>query len=98
MQVIIDGQRSKIIKIIQEIQDYLLLVWRQWCMKYFKRFICNSRLAALVCCVVSLGSGYALCATTAPVVTVLPVFKEGSVTPTRMTQDSLNRPHRRYVP
>jgi hypothetical protein len=76
-------------QIIPEKQGYRLLVWRQWFMKYLKKLIFPIRLAVLYCCIVSLWSGYAFSATTAPVVTVLPVFKEGSVTPTRMTQDSL---------
>jgi len=58
-------------------------------MGHVNRFAFIAGLAALVCCGVSLFSGYAFSATTAPVVTALPVFKEGAVTPTRMTQDSL---------
>lgn len=58
-------------------------------MKHVKKLIVPRGLAALFCCVVLLCSGYAFSATTAPVVTVLPVIKEGSVTPTRMAQDSL---------
>jgi hypothetical protein len=43
-------------------------------------------LAASFCCVVSLFDGVASGATTAPVVTSLPVIKEGAVTPTRIAQ------------
>lgn len=45
-------------------------------------------LAASFCCIASLFGGVAFSATTVPVVTVLPVIRDGSVTPTRMAQDA----------
>jgi uncharacterized repeat protein (TIGR02543 family) len=57
-------------------------------MKHLNKLRISMRLATLFCCTVSLFGGVAYGATTAPVVTVLPVIREGAVTPTRITQNS----------
>ena len=54
-------------------------------MKHWSRFILSISLATVFCCVASPFGGVAFCASP-PVVTVLPVIKEGSVTPTRIAQ------------
>lgn len=56
-------------------------------MKHWNKFKRTIGLAASFCCVVSLFGGAALGASSPPVVTVLPVIKEGTVTPNRMAQD-----------
>jgi hypothetical protein len=57
-------------------------------MKHWEKLKLTMSLAALFCCAVLLFGGVAFSATTAPVVTVLPVIKEGSITPTRIAQQS----------
>jgi fibronectin type III domain protein/List-Bact-rpt repeat protein len=58
-------------------------------MKQWNKFILTLSVMALFCCVVSPFGGIAFGAQTAPVVTVLPVFKEGAVTPTRLASDGV---------
>lgn len=55
-------------------------------MKYCNKSVRTMGKMALICCLMSLFSGAAFCATTVPDVTVLPVISEGSVTPARMAQ------------
>ncbi len=58
-------------------------------MKHWNKFICIVSLATSFCCIGSLFGGVAFGASTPPIVTVLPVFKEGAVTPTRLAEDGL---------
>ena len=55
-------------------------------MKHWEKLRLTMSLAAFFCCAVLSFGGAAFSATTPPVVTVLPVIKEGSVTPTRVAQ------------
>ena len=56
-------------------------------MKQWNKFILTLSVLASFCCGVSPFDGIAFGAQSAPVVTVLPVFKEGAVTPTRLASD-----------
>lgn len=57
-------------------------------MKPWNRVLLTTSLVASFCCAVLLFGGMAMAATTAPTVSVLPVIKEGAVTPTRIAQDA----------
>jgi len=57
-------------------------------MKHCDKLISTMVLAAFFCCIAPLFGGAAFSATTAPVISVLPVVKEGTVTPTRLAQRS----------
>ncbi|MDA8414859.1 MAG: hypothetical protein M0023_13850 [Desulfobacteraceae bacterium] len=58
-------------------------------MKYVNKFLFAISLSTLFYCGLSPFDGVAFSAATIPVVTTLPVIKEGAVTPTRIAQDSL---------
>jgi hypothetical protein len=58
-------------------------------MKHLNKLIFTISLAALFYCASSPFGGVAFSAATTPVITALPVFKQGAVTPTRIAEDGL---------